>query len=90
MGVYSDVEVLKFGCPGLAISRGELPNRWVRFGYVSACSDAGNPVATGQSWRNSLASHHGVARVQPSMPQFPLVPAECLGAGSDKLSLCRG
>lgn len=66
------------------------PDRLTQFGYVSACSDVGDAITMGESWTNSLVSHRGMARVQSSMPQFPLMPAECLGTCSGKLSLCCG
>lgn len=36
-------------------------------------------MLSSESWTNSLVSHHGMARMQPSMSQFLLMPAECPG-----------
>ena len=85
MGRCSDLAVLVW--PQAELS---CPDRRTQFGYVSACSNAGDAIAIGKSWTNSLVSHRGMARVQPSMPQFPLMPAKCPGTLSDKLSLCCG
>jgi len=81
-GRCSDVAVLVWPQAGLS-----CPDRQTWFGCVGACSDAGDAIAMGESWISSFVSHHGMASMQSSLPQFPLMPAECSSTRSDKLSL---